>query len=425
MNFQHLTPAPSEGRVARQARNGASQLSTFNFQLSTKLALFLLLACSLQALFAHSAVPALLGGIEANNTTLKALREQLDAQKAADRTGSFLPGPEVGVSYLWGTPAAEGNRTDFSIRQTFDFPTVTGMKARAARRQNTLRDLQYRDGRLAILAEAAQYCMEVIYCNALAKELETRLQHALAIAGSYRERLDRGDAGILEYNKALLNLATVQGEIARTEVERAAWLAELQRMNGGLPVVLDDDRYGDRQLPPDFEAWFARVAPQHPALAVAGRQTVLARQHVSLQKALMLPALSAGYMSETTAAQQYRGISLGVSVPLWENRNRIRQAKTAVRAAEAQQADAYQQLHAQLLTACRRAEGLKAVADSYRKALATLGNATLLKKALDAGEISLLDYMLELGLYYDTVNNALEAERDFQKAAAVLSNYEL
>lgn len=55
----------------------------------------------------------------------------------------------------------------------------------------------------------------------------------------------------------------------------------------------------------------------------------------------------------------------------------------------------------------------------------TANSTDLLKKALDAGEISLLEYILEIGLYYDTVNQALEAERDYQKAYAELSAVQL
>ena len=51
--------------------------------------------------------------------------------------------------------------------------------------------------------------------------------------------------------------------------------------------------------------------------------------------------------------------------------------------------------------------------------------AVLLKKALDMGEISLLDYLLEMQYYYDAVENALAAEKDFELALADLSAVEL
>ncbi|MDR0582138.1 MAG: TolC family protein, partial [Prevotellaceae bacterium] len=350
------------------------------------------------------------------------LQEQTRAAQLENRTGVFLPGPEADINYLWGSPAATGNRTDIAIRQRFDIPALAGMKARIARRQNTLPEWQYRIGRLAILAEARRYCNEIIYRNALLKELSIRMEHARTIADSYRERLERGDASLLEYNKALLNLSAAQGEITRAEVERTALLDELMRMNGGRAIPLDDDRYDEQSLPDDFEEWFAQVAQWHPALAYSRQQVALRKQEVSLQKALSLPAFSAGYMSERTAGQEYRGISVGISLPLWENKNKVKQAKAAVSAAEGAQDDQRRQLYGQLQTACRRAAGLKALADDYRRALSALNNTALLKKALDAGEISLLDYLLELGLYYTTVNNALEAERDYRQALAELNS---
>jgi outer membrane protein TolC len=390
-----------------------------------KAILTLLILSAAPLLWAQSNLAAVLTAVEQNNTTLRALRDQTDAQQTANRTGIFLPGPEIELNYLWGSPVATGNRTDIAVRQSFDIPTLTGMKARAALRKNDLLALQYRTDRIAILLEAQQYGIALIYCNALKKEWDTRLEHAQTIADSYRERLAKGDANILEHNKALLNLATVQGAIARVEVERTALLAELTRLNGGTAVVVDDVQYDDRQIPPDFEAWFAQSGTKNPAFALAAQTVVLQKQDVALQRAQALPTLSAGYMSERVVGQQYQGISLGLSVPLWENKNRIRQAKAAVRAAESQQADAHRQLYSRLQTAYGRVCGLKALADSYRESLTVSNNALLLQKALDAGEISLLDYLLELGLYYATVDKAWEAERDFQTARAELLAAEL
>ena len=72
-----------------------------------------------------------------------------------------------------------------------------------------------------------------------------------------------------------------------------------------------------------------------------------------------------------------------------------------------------------------RAIGLNEIAQNYRNLLNTSNSADLLQKALDAGEISLLNYLTEIALYYNTVNLALEAERDFQKSVADLLAVEL
>ncbi len=60
-----------------------------------------------------------------------------------------------------------------------------------------------------------------------------------------------------------------------------------------------------------------------------------------------------------------------------------------------------------------------------RQSLENNNNEPLLKKALDAGEISLLNYLLEIEYYYNAVNKALEAERDFELAVAELQAVEM
>ena len=77
------------------------------------------------SLNAQSSVETALKAIEENNNTLKALKETTKSQKLENKTGIYLSNPEVGFNYLWGNPSTIGNRTDFSISQAFDIPTIT------------------------------------------------------------------------------------------------------------------------------------------------------------------------------------------------------------------------------------------------------------------------------------------------------------
>lgn len=377
------------------------------------------------SLNAQSSVETALKAIEENNNTLKALKETTKSQKLENKTGIYLSNPEVGFNYLWGNPSTIGNRTDFSISQAFDIPTITGMKNKIADERNSLAEWQYKAERMNILLEAKQYCIELIYFNALKKELDIRLQHAQTIALGYQNRLNSGDANILEYNKAQLSLSATTGEIARIDVERNALLSQLKRLNGGLDIVMDDYQFNQKQLPLNFDDWYLQAEQKNPILAYIKQEVVVSQKQVSLNKAKGLPTFSAGYMSENVVGQRFQGLTMGVSVPLWENKNRVKQAKSAVVAAQARQTDSKQQFYNQLQIQYNRALGLKNTAESYRKSLVMANSTELLKKALDAGEISLLNYMVELGLYYNMVNQTLEAERDYQKALAELSAVEL
>lgn len=377
------------------------------------------------SLNAQNSVTTALKAIEENNKTLKALKETAEAQKLENKTGIFLSNPELGFNYLWGNPSAIGNRNDLNITQTFDIPTITGMKSKIANERNGLVEWQYKAERMRILLEAKQYCIELIYFNALKKELEIRLQHAKTIAEGYQNRLNSGDANRLEYNKAQLSLSAINGEISRVDVERSALLSQLKRLNGGMDVIMDEYQFSQGQLPLNFDDWYVQAEQKNPILAYIKQEVVVSQKQVSLNKAKGLPTFSAGYMSEKVVGQRVQGLSLGVSVPLWENKNRVKQANAAVAAAQSRETDSKQQFYNQLQIQYNRALGLKNTAETYRKSLSTANSTELLKKALDAGEISLLEYMVELSLYYNMVNQTLEAERDYQKALTELSAVEL
>jgi outer membrane protein TolC len=370
-------------------------------------------------------IQSVLQQIEANNTSLDALRKQTEAQKIGNRTGLAPANPEVEFNYLWGTPNPIGNRTDIAVRQSFDFPTAYAYRSKIAGLQNANAELAYKAERLDILLAAKRICIELIYNNALAKEYAVRLQNAERIAVAYRSKLDKGEANALENNKAQLNFATVQTETARIETERLTLLAQLKGLNGGREIVFTDIAYPANTLTVDFESWYSAVEAKSPVLQYVSGQIEIGRQQVKLNRAMGLPKFSAGYMSEKIVGEHFQGVTIGVSVPLWENKNRVKAAKAQVMAAESALEDSKVQFYNRLQSLHLKASALQQNAQKLRKSLSDYSNAPLLQKALDAGEISLLNYLLEIEYYYEAMNKALEAERDYELAVAELEAIEL
>ena len=144
---------------------------------------------------------------------------------------------------------------------------------------------------------------------------------------------------------------------------------------------------------------------------------------MSLNKALALPKIQAGYMGETVVGQQFRDISVGLSIPLWENKNTVKYAKANAIALEAVATDNKVQLYNQLKTLHSKAISLQSNVTEYRSKLQSFNSSDLLKKALDKGEISLIDYIMELSIYYENVNKMLELEKDKNKTIVELNQY--
>jgi outer membrane protein TolC len=374
-------------------------------------------------LVAQQTIEAVVADIETNNTTLIALRKSLDAEKIYHKTDIFLQNPEAGFNYLLGNPSNIGNRKDFSITQTVDFPTAYSYKSKIANLKVAQTDLEYQKQLIAIRLEAKLLCMDLVYTNARITELTNRLGHAQRISESYQSKFDVGETNILEYNKARLNLLNTQQELQLVNLEHIALVSELTRLNGGQVIDFSDSEFLFPSIAVDFEQWFATAEQNNPMLAWLKQEIEIQHKEISLSRALSFPKLTAGYMSETVAGQQFKGVTVGMSIPLWENRNKVKFAKANVLAMESRAADAKIQFYNHLKSLHTKAIGLQNSVNEYRTNLRQFNNSDLLTKALESGEISLINYMLELSFYYESTNRLQQLERDMNKAFVELNQF--
>ena len=114
-----------------------------------------------------------------------------------------------------------------------------------------------------------------------------------------------------------------------------------------------------------------------------------------------------------------------MSIPLWANKNGVRTARTALEAAEANQADVALRLRSTYEQEYVRVKGLQQTAMRYRRALDEANNSALLQRAMDEGLISVLEYLQGIELYYDYLDRSLGAERDYLRARAELEAWRL
>mgnify|MGYP003291232774 CR=1 FL=1 len=372
----------------------------------------------------------LLSSIERNNTTLIALRTEAEARKLESRTGITLADPEVGYKHMWEGGEESGNLSELTVTQSIDLATVMGQRTRVAREQNLLIDEEYRMARMEILLDAQLTLVDLAYYNALAAELDRRLGHARRVVEAERTRLESGDTDALSHNNVLLSLSALEAEEARIEMERNVLIARLTALNGG--VTLDNLESLDalENLESldniDFSSWYTEAEAHLPQLAQARQISEVRSGELALAKASHLPSLSATYINERhTVGTRSQGVAVGVSIPLWANKNRVRSARTALQAAEAQQTDAELQLRSAFEQEFTRVKGLHHTAMLYRRALDEANNSTLLEKAMDEGFISVLEYLQGIELYYDYLDRSLSADRDYHRALATLEAWKL
>jgi len=220
-------------------------------------------------------------------------------------------------------------------------------------------------------------------------------------------------------------LLNAQKELEANETEREVMLAELTALNGGTPVTFKQNVFAPVKLPLDFASWYQDYESKNILLQQADNEVGISEKQIKLSKAMSLPKFSGGYMSESVVGESFNGISVGMSIPLWENKNTVKlasaQQQVALELANDKKVQTYNQLKGQY----EKAINLQKTLASYREALQMVNSSDLLKKALDAGELSLIEYMLELTLYYETTDRFLSIENELNQLIAGLQFFEL
>jgi len=388
-----------------------------------KTILFIVIACCAVRLHAQDGVERVVAQVERNNTTLQALAQHIKAEKLGARVGLLPENPELGFGVLSGRPSSLGRRRDFSVTQLLDFPLAYVHKQQLAGERGRQLDWEWQKRRRELLLEARLLALDLVHANALQKELEKRLASAREMAQAVETRFERGEANILELNKAKLHLLNCREQVEHNDIQRRALLDDLGRLNGGQAIELPDAAFPVARVPEEFAAWFAEAEKGDPQLQGLRSEVRLLELQTKLDRSLGLPKLAIGYMSETTTGERFQGVTLGFSLPLFEKANVIRRDKAQAAAMRLVEADERMQFYQQMKSLHARTVALQQAVGEFRSGLASLDNAPLLRKALDKGEISLIEYVLELSLLYESTEHLLQEELNLARALAVLRQY--
>lgn len=391
----------------------------------------LLIACLTVAMsvpgFAQENAGTVLSQIEKNNTALQALRKRTEADQYGYKAERALEAPEVGFDYLWSSPADVGTRKDISVTQSIDVAALAGARGKLADSRTELSDIQYNIERQKILLEAKQLYIRIVYCNAVNAELSSRIARSEQIEAAYRDMQARGETDMIEVNKAHLAYLSQKNALSRNLVERESLLSELQGLNGGEPVEVNASVIStDEVLPADFGAWYAEASQQIPELAYMKKNVDVNAAEARTAKMANYPSLTAGYMAELVKGSNFRGLTLGLSIPIWSVRSKVRQANASCEAAKLEERDAVTKTYNSFKALYDRAKGLQEISAELSSSLAVSTEAmALTEQKLKAGDISLIDNIMELSLYYSLADEVLATSCDYALALAELYAWNL
>ncbi|MCH7658127.1 MAG: TolC family protein [Bacteroidetes bacterium] len=392
-----------------------------NIQHLTFIAL-MLIAASIKA---QNSIDNVLSEIAENNKSIIANQQYWEAKKLQYSTGLTPYNPSVEYDYIIGTPAGAGNQTEFYILQSFDFPTTYIKKKQVADRQISQTVFQLTAYRQDILLKAKQYCIELIYFNKRQVELKKRLQNAEKLYNDYQKKLDKGDASSLDVNKAKLQLLILQNDLRLSTSQINQHNQKLTELNGGIFIAFNDTIYPLSPIISDFQTLESTIEANDPVLKSFQQQKEINIKQVQLSKALALPKMETGYHSLSTFGQKFRGVYFGITIPLWENKNTIKFQKAEVLFSELQVEKHRNQRYHEIQQLFEKYENLNIALEEYQQLLSAINNMELLEKALELGEISSIQFFMEISYFYNSYDKYLQLEKEYHQVTAELYKYQL
>lgn len=381
-----------------------------------KIAIFYAILALAGGLSAQPHYSEVLKAVEEHNPILLAAQKRSEAHQAQARVGVLLPDPTVEGAYFWGDPSEIGIRWDLSVSQTFEMPSVLVRRARLRKLEQEAASLSYDVLRNKMLYETQQACADYIYYQGIAKILEERTSTAYHLARLYQQRFDAGDCSILEYNCAQLYLAKVQKEAADACLEGRHARTNLVTLAGDAAYSFTQSEYDTIFLIPNFDDWYKEIEMRNPVLKVLNNQAEADQVRGQLSRAQWLPNMSVGYASENIVGETFRGVTIGLTLPLWSQQRAVRQAVLEQEASQQEFESQRAKLYADMQCLMHHIYALRLNLDNLRTAYGRYNSMALLDKALEAGEISLEDYLLQLDSYVDVQLQIWQLARELEHA---------
>ena len=349
---------------------------------------------------AQNKIDNVLASIAKNNKSIVANQQYWEAKKLLYKTGLNPENPKVEYEYLAGSSGGQGDQTDIFVVQSFDFPSAYIKKNQVAKQQIAQSSSELAAYRQDVLLKAKQTCMELIYYNKKQVELKIRIASVSSIYKAYQTKLDQGDANLLDVNKAQLQLLNIQNELRLNTSKINQRNQKLTELNGGTSIVFSETEYPITPVVPDLESLQKVIEQNDPELKSIHQQNEIDRKKLELSRAMALPKLEGGYRSQEFAGQTIQGLHVGITIPLWENKNKVKHQKAHLLFNDLKVEEHHIEHHNEIQQLYEKYKNLSIAIAVYQQLMSKTNNSELLAKALELGEISSLQYFMELNYFY-------------------------
>ena len=365
-----------------------------------------------------------LKSIEKNNIELQAAQKDIASEVEEIKQSNTIEGLSVEYSPFMRSGIPGVSSSELIVSQEFDFPTLYGARRLLAKKQHRVLNLEYQTKRRDLLLEAKIKCLDWIQLNQLKNVLADRLEKAQRLLELYQKRFEHGEATILELNKLKMEQMSLHADIAKNEAARQRVYQELLILNGNQPLLLEHLAYPLVMTKFNADSLCTHLLQTDAEVLAAKGYGEAAQQQLNVNKNSWLPRLTIGYRRNTEGDFISNGVQIGFALPLYTNQHKKKAAQAALEGALLRKANVQMKVSNEWRARQNELEQLRTSLSTYdliflRQSLQTL------RKIVEIGEMSLLDYYTEVDKIYEKWQDYINIEHQFQQVYAELTKNSL
>ncbi len=370
-------------------------------------------------------IDRLLREIEQNNKEIQAYTYLVENKQFELKAGNNLPDPQAKAYYLPFGNHITGDYSELEISQSFEFPTVYGIRNALIAKQQGQIELEYIAKRQTVLLTAKKSILELVFLNKRMAVEQTRVVQAKKVVDQVHELFEKEQVGVLDFNKAKIAWMQEQFKEAQIETDRQNILLLLQNLNGGIEIFFGQPDFGDKLILASMDSLWQHRLLADPTIKILKQQEEVALQQIKLSKNNLLPNLTAGFNTQGISGSSYSGVYGGLSFPMWSNKNKVKAAEARYRYQQSYSSAQFLYAHADFQKQYNEYQILLSKFQEYQSSLGGLNSEALLLNAYELGEISFMEYYLELQFYRKAFDSMLQMENQLNQLKAEILKHQL
>lgn len=366
--------------------------------------------------------------ILSNNLEIKAESMNVKSSGYELKANNNLPDPEIEIGYNFGNKKGEKDKYDLAISQSFDWPGIYGARNSANKLKMNAFSYLFDQKKMELLLKAKMLCIDLININQQIKMQNDIVKNYENLFLNYQKGFKQGEINILDINKLKIELLGTRSKLVSYQNQQKILKEDLNQLNGGKPF--DDNsidaltNYDEGKLLPlaDYENQVKEIDPENKYYATLSEAS---KKDIAVNKLGWFPSFTLGYKYSYEQGDKFNGFIAATSIPLFSNRYKTKMAEAKQIENVFLQDNAMSGKYAKLKGKYNKLITLGSNIEAYKGILNDGNNLGVLRKALDGGQISLLNYLIEYKYFLDAQAELISMQYEYNQLLSEINKYNL